>query len=127
RAFQDLFEFGPGRAVPAAASGRANRGSGNTSSRPAPEGCSNLAFLDERADRPRRPEARRPPRRTAGGDNQTIRARRITAAVIGVVVLILLFIGIKACLSSQKEQAFKDYVSNVKEITQQSNNESKQF
>lgn len=36
-------------------------------------------------------------------------------------------IGIKACLSSQKEQAFKDYASNVKEISQQSNNESKQF
>jgi hypothetical protein len=85
-----------------------------------------LAFLDERAERPRRTAARRPPR-GPGGDNQAIRARRLTALGIGIVVLILLVIGVKACLSSQKEQAFKDYVSNVKEITQQSNNESKQF
>jgi hypothetical protein len=34
---------------------------------------------------------------------------------------------VRACLSSQKEQDFKDYVTNVKEIAQQSNNESKQF
>jgi hypothetical protein len=85
-----------------------------------------LAFLDDRAERPRRPAARRPPR-GPDGDNQAIRARRLTALGIGVVVLILLFIGVKACLNSQKEQDFKDYVSNVKEITQQSNNESKQF
>jgi hypothetical protein len=85
-----------------------------------------LAFLDERADRPRGSAARRPPR-GPGDDQQTIRARRLTAAGIGIVVLILLFIGVKACLSSQKEQSFKDYVSNVKEIAAQSNNESKQF
>jgi hypothetical protein len=86
-----------------------------------------LAFLDERAERPRRPTARRPSRGSDGGDNPTIRARRLTALAIGVVVLILLVIGVKACLSSQKEQSFKDYVSNVKEIAGQSNTESKQF
>jgi len=85
-----------------------------------------LAFLDERADRPRGAAARRQPRDPGRGGDQ-IRARRLSALGIGIVVLILLFIGVKACLSSQKEQAFKDYVSNVKEITQQSNNESKQF
>jgi hypothetical protein len=86
-----------------------------------------LAFLDERADRPSRPSARRTPRGPSRGDSQTIRARRLTAAGIGIVVLILLFIGVKACLNSQKQQDFKDYVSNVKELTAQSNNESKQF
>jgi hypothetical protein len=86
-----------------------------------------MAFLDERADRPRGAAARRRPRDPGTGDNQTIRARRLTALGIGIVLLILLFIGVKACLSSQKQQDFKDYVSNVKEITQQSNNESKQF
>ena len=85
-----------------------------------------MAFLDERAQRPRQPAGRRPSR-GRDDDNQAIRARRLTALGIGVVVLILLFIGVKACLNSQKKQDFKDYVSNVKEIAQQSNNESKRF
>jgi hypothetical protein len=88
-----------------------------------------LSFLEERAERadqPRRGAARRPPRGPSG-DQQAIRARRLTALGVGIVVLILLVIGVKACLSSQKEQAFKDYVTSVKDITQQSNNESKQF
>jgi hypothetical protein len=85
-----------------------------------------LSFLEERAERPRRSTARRPPRGPSR-DQQAIRARRLTALGVGIVVLILLVIGVKACLSSQKQQDFKDYVASVKDITQQSNNESKQF
>lgn len=51
--------------------------------------------------------------------------RRVAAAVVGLLIIVLLFVGIKGCLSSRKDQAFRDYAGNVRALTDSSNAESK--
>jgi len=57
-------------------------------------------------------------------DRQTIRRRQMLAAGIGVVVVIVLFFGIKGCASIRKENAYKDYVREVSADMAQSKQES---
>lgn len=39
--------------------------------------------------------------------------RRLIAAGVGLVIVLVLFFGIKGCLGSQKDQAFKDYAKDA--------------
>jgi hypothetical protein len=84
-----------------------------------------LSFLDERDDQPRPP---RPPRRPPPGgpqaDPQTLLVRRAIAIGGGLLVLLLLFFGIRGCQASQKEQGFKDYVRDVEELVAESDQQS---
>ena len=54
------------------------------------------------------------------GDQQTLLVRRGLAAAGGILVLILLVVGIKGCLSAQKENALKDYNREVGIIVEES-------
>jgi hypothetical protein len=51
--------------------------------------------------------------------------RRSLAAGAGVVVLILLVIGLKACLGARNDRAIKDYVRDVNALIGESNQQSK--
>jgi hypothetical protein len=84
-----------------------------------------LSFLDERDESPRRTRSTRRPPDGPGTDNQTLRTRRLIAAGVGVLVLILLVLLIKSCRESAKEQAFKDYARDVAALVQESDQESK--
>jgi hypothetical protein len=50
-----------------------------------------------------------------------MRTRRLAAAGVGVLVLILLVFGLKSCLGSRQERAMKDYVREATDIVQVSN------
>jgi hypothetical protein len=60
-------------------------------------------------------------------DRQTLMARRAIAAAGGLLVLILLIFGVKGCLDSQREQAFKDYVQDVDSLARESVQEGRQL
>jgi hypothetical protein len=87
-----------------------------------------LSFFDE-GDAPRRPRPRRP----AGGvatppDPQTARIRQGVALGVGLLVVILLVVGVKGCLSSAKKRALRDYNRDVASVIQRSDSEvSKPF
>ena len=49
-------------------------------------------------------------------------ARRAIAAGAGLLVLILLIFGVKGCLDSRKDRAFRDYAADVNAIVGESNN-----
>jgi hypothetical protein len=84
-----------------------------------------LSFLDERDDQPRAPRPpRRPPPRGPSTDPQTLLVRRGIAIGGGLLVLLLLFFGIRGCQASQKEQGFKDYVSDADELVAESEQQS---
>ncbi len=53
--------------------------------------------------------------------------RRLVAAGVGVVIVLLLFLGIKGCLGSQKDQSFKDYAKDANQRVSESNVTTKQF
>jgi hypothetical protein len=57
-------------------------------------------------------------------DPQTLRVRRAVAAGAGLIVLILLFFGVRGCLDARKDQAYKDYVAEVTDVVNTSNQES---
>jgi hypothetical protein len=84
-----------------------------------------VSFFDEGDDEPPRREGggtatrqRRSGQRTP--EEQQVLVRRIVAGVVGLVVVILLIVLIQGCLSSQKEDALKDYNTNVGKIVAQS-------
>ena len=84
-----------------------------------------MSFLDDRDDPPRTPRPpRRPPPRGPQADPQTLLVRRAIAAGGGLLVLLLLFFGIRGCQASQKEQGFKDYVSDAEELVAESEQQS---
>jgi hypothetical protein len=84
-----------------------------------------LSFLDERDEPPRAPRPpRRPPPRGPTADPQTLLIRRAIAIGGGLLVLLLLFFGIRGCQASQKEQGFKDYVSDAEELVAESKQQS---
>ena len=84
-----------------------------------------LSFLDERDDPPRaRPGPRRPPPRGPSADPQTLLVRRLIAIGGGLLVLVLLYLGIRGCQASQKEQGFKDYVRDASELVAESDQQS---
>lgn len=55
-------------------------------------------------------------------DRQTILVRRGIAAGAGVLILILLIFGIRGCLDSRKDRAYRDYSADVNAIVGESNN-----
>jgi len=84
-----------------------------------------LSFLDERDDQPRPPRPpRRPPPRGPQADPQTLLVRRAIAVGGGLLVVLLLFFGIRGCQASQKEQGFKDYVRDTEELVAESDQQS---
>jgi hypothetical protein len=93
-----------------------------------------LSFFDDdepptRQARPRRParpattgtRARATP--TAPSDAQQLMVRRAVALGIGALILILLVLGIKGCVSSRTKNALRDYNRNVAAIIQDSNDQ----
>jgi hypothetical protein len=57
-------------------------------------------------------------------DAQTLMTRRILAGVIGIVVILILFFGIRACGDARRAQAFQDYVADVGDLISESNGQS---
>ena len=53
--------------------------------------------------------------------------RRAIAAGAGLLVLILLVLGVRGCLNARKEQAIKDYVTDVGALLQESDQQSRAF
>ena len=84
-----------------------------------------MSFLDESDDQPRPPRPpRRPPPRGPQADPQTLLVRRAIAVGGGLLVLLLLFFGIRGCQASQKEQGFKDYVRDAEELVAESDQQA---
>ena len=91
-----------------------------------------MSFFDE-GDEPARParatfiaEHRRAQPR-ASRDQQTLLVRRGVAAGVILLVLILLVVGIRGCLNSQKKQSLKDYNRNVGALVQESDQVSQKL
>jgi hypothetical protein len=86
-----------------------------------------LSFFDDREDRPSRTGTRRPPPRGPGTDRQTLLIRRVGAGVVALVLIILLFVVIKSCRDSAREDAFRNYVRDVGALVQESDQASAQL
>jgi hypothetical protein len=63
----------------------------------------------------------------AASDPQQLRARRLGALAIGVVVIIVLVLGIKGCLNGRREQALKDYNRDVASLVQEQDTNTDDF
>jgi hypothetical protein len=90
-----------------------------------------LSFFDE-GDEPARPARPRSQQSTgaappASRDQQTLMVRRGVAAGVVLLVLILLVVGIRGCLNSQKKQSLKDYNRNVGALVQESDQVSQKL
>ena len=119
-----LLSFGPvwGLPAPDAQGQKDNRTGGHT---PHLERGAILSFFDE-PDQPaaRARSGRRSPPVGPPTDRQTLIVRRGIAVGAGVLLLVLLVFGVRGCLDSRKERAFKDYVRDVGTLVQESNQES---
>ena len=62
-----------------------------------------------------------------GSDPQQLLMRRLVAAGVGLVVIIVLVLGIKGCLNSRQEQALKDYNRDVASLVQESDTNTDEF
>ena len=79
-----------------------------------------MSFFDE-GDEPRQPRPRRPMGGSlAAPDQQTVRVRQAVAAGVGLLVIILLVVGVRGCLNSQKKRALRDYNRDVASLVQES-------
>ena len=72
-----------------------------------------MAFLDE--EQPYAPRRAPAPRRR-GPERQQIVARRVIAAVVGLLILILLVLGVKGCLNARKQRGLENFTSDVKSL-----------
>ncbi len=86
-----------------------------------------MSFFDEREDRPSRTGTRRPPPRGPGTDRQTLLVRRAIWGGVGLVLIILLFVFIKSCRESAREDAFRNYTRDVGALVQESDQASSQL
>jgi hypothetical protein len=75
-----------------------------------------------RPDRPRRPSQGR-----SSTDSQTLLVRRSVAVVGAVILVILLVVGVKGCLDSRKDNAFRDYATDARAIIRGSNENSQRL
>jgi hypothetical protein len=88
-----------------------------------------LSFFDE-DDEPRRssrPRRGRPAGGVAAADSQTLMVRRLVAAGIGLVVLILLLFVVKSCRDSAADKALETYNGDVSTIARESSDLGSQF
>ena len=53
--------------------------------------------------------------------------RRLVAAGVGLIVVIVLVLGVKGCLNSRQEQALKDYNRDVASLVQESDSNTDEF
>ena len=86
-----------------------------------------MSFFDE-GDEPR--TAVRPRRAAPVGpapDQQTLLVRRGVAVGAGVLLLILIVVGIKGCLNSQKKRSLRDYNRSVTTLIQESDTGGREF
>ena len=81
-----------------------------------------MSYVDELAERT--PPRRTPRQRRPRPDQRSLRTRRAIAVGIGILLLIGLILLIKGCRDSARVQSFKDYVRNVGQMADQSNQES---
>jgi hypothetical protein len=88
-----------------------------------------LSFFDDDEPRTTRTRPRRPAPASIGPgtDPQQLLVRRVVAAGIGVLVIVLLVLGINGCLNSRQEQALKDYNRDVAGIVQDANGNASTF
>ena len=63
----------------------------------------------------------------AAYDPQQLRARRLGALAVGVIVIIVLALLVNGCLDSRKEQALKDYNRDVASLVQDADANSDEF
>jgi len=83
-----------------------------------------MAFPDDELDRAPRGA---PPRRGGPPGQRDIFVRRLIALGAGILVLLLLLLGIRACLDSRKERGFQNYASDVNSAVRGSNDISRRF
>jgi hypothetical protein len=88
-----------------------------------------VSFFDDDEPRTTRARPRKPVTSGAGPgtDPQQLLIRRVVAAGIGVVVIVVLVFSIQGCLDSRKKQALKDYNRDVAGLVQQSDANAKDF
>jgi hypothetical protein len=67
-----------------------------------------------------RPQPRRPTQGTLALDQRTVMQRRLVAAGIALVVLILIIVLVSGCLKSEKQTALKEYNRNAGQIAHES-------
>ena len=82
-----------------------------------------MSFFDEDDEPRRRPRPRRP----TGGvavDPQTLRMRQGLLVGVGLLVVILLALGVRGCLSSAEKRGLRDYTDDVRALMERSDNES---
>ena len=94
-----------------------------------------MSFFDEDDEPPRTARTRvrpSPPRRgrvTSGGttDAQTVLVRRMIAGIVGLLVLLLLFFGVRACNNSRHKDALREYTNRVTQIGTESQQNGESF
>jgi hypothetical protein len=105
-------------AAPANAPARRNRACGRTAERAGILHA--LSFFDE-DDEPRSsPRPRNSARGGAAADRQTLLVRQAVAIGLLVLFLIFLFVVVRSCASSRKENSLKDYNREVSSIVHES-------
>jgi len=62
-----------------------------------------------------------------GSDPQQLLVRRLIAAGLGLVVIIVLVLGVRGCLNGRQEQALKDYNSEVSALIDEADANSDEF
>jgi hypothetical protein len=83
-----------------------------------------LSFFDEGEEPRRQPRPRRPgPATQAAGDQQTLMIRRGVAAGVALLVVILLVVGVRGCLSSQRNDSLRNYNRTVAALIQESDDQ----
>jgi hypothetical protein len=85
-----------------------------------------LSFFDEGEQTrrpPRQPRRRSGPTTHAADDQQTLLIRRAVAAGIALLIVILLVVGIRSCVSSQRNSSLRNYNRSVGALIQESDDQ----
>ncbi len=103
------------------------RARGHTAHSRSRQGADPLSFFDD-DEPPTRTRPRRPTSAPiAPSDPQQLLVRRAVAAGVGLLVIVLLVVGIRGCLSNRKEQALKDYNRDVASLVQDADDNTDDF
>ncbi|MFL5821063.1 MAG: hypothetical protein ACJ76S_10335 [Solirubrobacteraceae bacterium] len=82
-----------------------------------------MSFFDEGDERRRSPRPRRPAGGTVSVDPRTARLRQGIAVAGLVVVVLLLGLGIRGCVSGAKKRSLREYAQNVSSLVQESDHQ----